>query len=64
MPAINRESVHDSAPPPRSAEHVELIAIEAAIRDASNIEDWYRDQLLEEVWSLGEFYRQHTSDQR
>jgi hypothetical protein len=63
MPTIDRNSAHDSGPPPRSGEHVELIAIEAAIRDASNIEEWYRDQLLEEVWSLGEFYRRHTSDQ-
>ena len=64
MPTIDRESAHDSGPPPQFGEHVELTAIEAAIRDASDVEEWYRDQLLEEVWSLGEFYRRHTSDRR
>ena len=50
---------HDNAPA-----HVELIAIESAIRDADDIEEWYRDQLLEQVSSLGEFYRRQTGDQQ
>ena len=53
-----------SEPASQSVEHVDLIAVEAAIREAGDIEEWYRDQLLEEVWSLGEFYRRHTSEQR
>jgi hypothetical protein len=59
MATFDRKSAHDSGPTPRPGEHVELIAVEAAIRDAGDIEEWYRDQLLEEVWSLGEFYRRH-----
>ena len=61
MPAIERESARDSGPLPRSAEDVKLTAIEAAIRDANDIEEWYRDQLVTEAWSLREFYRRHTS---
>jgi hypothetical protein len=64
MPTINEEDAHHVGPPLDSVEHIELIAIEAAVRDASNIEEWYCDQLLTEVTSLGEFYRRQTSERR
>jgi len=58
MPSVEPEIQHTVGGP--LADRIDLAAVEAAILKASNIEEWYREELLAEVRSLSDFYREHV----